>query len=548
MSVALPSVSDGRVDAQEATVSITVDPVNDPPIVVDDSMTTDEDTPVTVPVLANDDDKADGGVLDPATVKVTSGPGNGAATVNASGEIVYAPAANFNGNDSFTYEVCDTGLPLPALCGSATVAITIRPVNDPPVAALDTYAVNEDTLLTIAAPGVLGNDTDPDNGDLLTAILVSSPGNGSLKLNANGSFTYTPNPNVNGSDSFSYKTRDAAGAESSVVTVALTVNAVNDPPTISMAAGGQCTGDTPRGLMGLLIADVDNAVDTLLLSGSAADPSLVPTGNIVFGGSGAARTVTITAIPKANPSSTLVTITVRDGQSGTATLGLNIMVGTNKKETFTGAAGPDLIFALKGDDTLSGNNGDDLLCAGSGNDQLDSGNGNDTLDGGDGKDTLSGGNGDDLLTGGEGADSFSGGAGADRATDFQVNQGDTQDGTVEITTPGAAALAAATAGSEESPAAQEPVVVEEPTAHEHSADEAQDVETPSSAQLTQRLFLPLIGSGLAEMDNHELFAPANPGASQQSPEDARSADERRDQAQGGSEQQPTPIFLPLVAR
>ena len=64
-------------------------------------------------------------------------------------------------------------------------------VNDRPVAVGDSYTTAEDTPLTIAAPGVLGNDTDVE-GDLLTASLVASPAHGTLTLNTNGSFTYTP--------------------------------------------------------------------------------------------------------------------------------------------------------------------------------------------------------------------------------------------------------------------------------------------------------------------------------------------------------------------
>src|SRR5262249_42923098 len=74
----------------------------------------------------------------------------------------------------------------------ATVTITVTPVNDPPVANNDAYTTAEDTPLTVAAPGVLANDTDVD-GNPLTAILVNGPSNGTLTLNPDGSFTYPPN-------------------------------------------------------------------------------------------------------------------------------------------------------------------------------------------------------------------------------------------------------------------------------------------------------------------------------------------------------------------
>ena len=73
----------------------------------------------------------------------------------------------------------------------ATVTIIVKPVNDPPVAPAEAYSTNEDTPLTVAAPGVLGNDTDVDSG-CLTAVRVSGPSHGTLALAPNGGFTYTP--------------------------------------------------------------------------------------------------------------------------------------------------------------------------------------------------------------------------------------------------------------------------------------------------------------------------------------------------------------------
>ena len=85
------------------------------------------------------------------------------------------------------------------------------------------------------APGVLGNDSDVD-GDALTAVLVSGPAHAaSFTLSPNGSFIYVPAPNYNGPDSFTYKARDGHGAESSPVTVSITVTPVNDPPTVVVA-------------------------------------------------------------------------------------------------------------------------------------------------------------------------------------------------------------------------------------------------------------------------------------------------------------------------
>src|SRR5947208_17171223 len=92
----------------------------------------------------------------------------------------------------------------------ATVYVTITAVNDAPVAANDSYSTNEDTPLTVAAPGLLANDSDVDAGTTLTAALVAAPAHGTVTVNANGSFTYTPAANYNGRDSFTYTASNAA--------------------------------------------------------------------------------------------------------------------------------------------------------------------------------------------------------------------------------------------------------------------------------------------------------------------------------------------------
>src|SRR5437773_3542964 len=111
------------------------------------------------------------------TAVVVTGPSHGALTLNANGSFTYTPAANFNGSDSFTYRANDGQ----ADSNVATVALTINPVNDAPVAANDGFATDEDTALTVTAPGVLGNDTDVDS-PVLTAVERTSPRQSSLHM------------------------------------------------------------------------------------------------------------------------------------------------------------------------------------------------------------------------------------------------------------------------------------------------------------------------------------------------------------------------------
>ncbi|PYM89215.1 MAG: hypothetical protein DME04_26975, partial [Candidatus Rokuibacteriota bacterium] len=215
--------NDGVADSNLATVSLTVNAVNSAPVAINDSYSTNEDTALTVAapgVLGNDTD-VDGDVL---TAIVVAGPSHGTLTLNANGSVIYTPAADYNGPDSFTYKANDGTV----TSNVATVALTVVAVNNPPVAANDSFTGTEDTLLTVAAPGVLGNDTDVDS-PALTAVLASGPAHGALTLNANGGFSYTPAANYNGPDSFTYEARDAV-LDSNVATVTITVNAVNHAP------------------------------------------------------------------------------------------------------------------------------------------------------------------------------------------------------------------------------------------------------------------------------------------------------------------------------
>jgi VCBS repeat-containing protein/predicted outer membrane repeat protein len=153
-----------------------------------------------------------------------------------------------------------------------------------PVAVADTYEVDEDTLLTRSAPGVLANDTDA-NGDLLSAILVTGPSHGSLTLNANGSFTYQPAANYNGPDSFTYKVNDGH-VDSSVATVSITVNPINDPPTLTLSNTATTLAENTSTASRVKVADIivsDDGQGTNVLSLAGADAALFEiVGNVLY--------------------------------------------------------------------------------------------------------------------------------------------------------------------------------------------------------------------------------------------------------------------------
>jgi VCBS repeat-containing protein len=148
-------------------------------------------------------------------------------------------------------------------------APTADPPKNPPVAMGDSYVVDEDDTLTVAAAeGVLANDTDADL-DPLSASLLDGPSDGSVSLNADGSFTYTPDPDFYGADSFTYKASDGS-LDSCVATVAITVNGVNDPPVASDDSATTQEG-TPV-VVDVLANDTDPDGDPLTVA--IADPPL----------------------------------------------------------------------------------------------------------------------------------------------------------------------------------------------------------------------------------------------------------------------------------
>ena len=210
----------GVVDAAGAVLGLLPPPpTNHPPVAGDDSATTAEDNPVKVSILANDSDP-DG---DSVHVSGVGAPAHGVALLDASGTgIDYTPAANYFGSDAFTYAIADGN----GGSDTGSVAVTVTPVNDSPVATDDSLTTNEGTAANV---GVLVNDTDVD-GDTLLTVAVSDPPHGTAAINANSTVRYTPDPGYNGADSFTYTVSDGAGGTDTGA-VAVTVAAVDDPPT-----------------------------------------------------------------------------------------------------------------------------------------------------------------------------------------------------------------------------------------------------------------------------------------------------------------------------
>ena len=208
-----------------ATVSITVGS-GQPPSGVDDAYAaaTGADLSITAPGVLSNDGANGGGTL---TSQLVTAPLHGTLTLSSSGAFVYRSGAGVAGLDSFTYRPYSSF----GAGNLTTVRITVSSTPVPPTPAADAYEVAVNGTLTVAAPGVLGNDLSNGGGQLLASLSRSSQ-QGTVTLNQDGSFTYRPTAGFTGLDTFTYRPRTAAGGLGGEATVTIRVQTtVPQPPT-----------------------------------------------------------------------------------------------------------------------------------------------------------------------------------------------------------------------------------------------------------------------------------------------------------------------------
>ena len=192
------------------------------------------------------------------------------------------------------------------------------------LASADAVSTEEDIPLDIAAQDLLANDTAPDGATLSISDFDEQSAEGGTVSRDNGTFTYTPAVNFNGTDSFTYTASDGNGEEDTA-TVTITVNAVNDAPTISNITDQTILEDSNTGDLTFTVSDVDSAADGLTFSGSSSDTTLVPNANITFGGSGSSRTVKVSPAANRFGGPATIMLTVSDGEkSATSAFDLDV--------------------------------------------------------------------------------------------------------------------------------------------------------------------------------------------------------------------------------
>ncbi len=288
------TVYDGTLSSASAMVSITVTPVNDPPVAIAQSATVDEDGTVDITLTGSDIDG------DSLSYAVAGTPAHG--TLSRIGAVAnYTPDANYHGPDSFTFTVYDGTLS----SASAMVSITVTPVNDPPVAIAQSATVDEDGTVDIT---LTGSDID---GDSLNYAVAGTPAHGSVGL-AGAVATYTPDANYHGPDSFTFTVYDGTVSSASAM-VSITVTPVNDAPVaIAQSATVNEDGTVFITLTG---SDIDGDSLNYAVAGTPAHGTLTRIGAVA------------TYTPDANyHGSDSFTFTVYDGTVSSAAATVSITV------------------------------------------------------------------------------------------------------------------------------------------------------------------------------------------------------------------------------
>ncbi|MFN9642088.1 MAG: tandem-95 repeat protein [Pirellula sp.] len=285
----------------QATVSIQVTEINDPPVAANRTASTDEDVPLTILASAITDGLSRGPGEDAQTLTISVTPiasTLGTVVVNSSGNVVFTPFKDFFGSVDIVYNVTDNGTtngvaaPLSSIL-PATIQVTVNAINDSPIANSDAFTTAEDTTRTISIGSITTNDRPgPDNETSQGISFV--PITGTIPTTAGGTVSqvgndliYMPSANFNGTDSFTYEIQDGPGLKTTG-TVTLTVTEVNDAPiptavTRSMFASVPTTFDLTSDLAAMPKGPakaLDERGQTLRIVPGSQVVNTTPNGNV----------------------------------------------------------------------------------------------------------------------------------------------------------------------------------------------------------------------------------------------------------------------------
>lgn len=271
--------------------------------------------------------------------------------INAGNDCVLdSSCPTFNAPDDLTTDQRGDGFP--RKIGSAVDVGAYEVQNTAPTANPDSYSTDEDTPLTIPAPGVLANDTDDENNVLSVASFTQpAPAAGGVAVNADGSFTFTPAANYNGPASFTYRVSDGS-LLSAPATVSITVNAVNDAPSINSTPPTNATEDLLY-TYNATFTDVDGpgSAWSILPANTCTGASISSTGVYTFTPAGPVPPVSCvisiqvcdTGTPNAcgTQTTTIQIAAVNDAPSITAASGISRVQGTSSSSQIASVSDPD---------------------------------------------------------------------------------------------------------------------------------------------------------------------------------------------------------------
>ena len=291
------TVTDGTITA-ERTISVTVTPVNDAPVVAGGTASVAEEQPLNGNLPGASD--VDGDALTYGTG--TTAPAHGTVTINADGGYTYTPAPNYTGTDTFSFTVTDGTVTV-----ERTITVTVTPVNDAPVASAPPVVATEDTPVS-------GTITVADvDGGTPTFTLTTAPALGTVAFNPDGTYTYTPNPNATGSDSFAVQVSDGVGGVFSV-TIPVTITPVNDAPIISALPVSTEQNEAVSGRIMAADADGDPLVFTPLVAPAKGTVTINADGSYTY-------------TPMAGAwGDDSFTVLVSDGQGGTVRVTIPVTI------------------------------------------------------------------------------------------------------------------------------------------------------------------------------------------------------------------------------
>jgi len=437
-------VNDGATHSNLSPLATTTVSFNSVPIANDDTVTTDEDTPVTITVLDNDSDP-DNNTLNLSSIDTSNT--QGIVTLNPDNTLTYNPDTAFQSlgqgettTDSLTYTLSDGN----GGTATATVTVTVTGINDTPTLTPVNKTGDEDTVISFSANDFTTAFNDPEGTSLSQISVISLPNQGILNLNGNtvqagnkitvadlDNLTFTPDADFNGNTSFVWNASDgttfAAGTS-----VNLTVNAVNDNP---VATNDSATTTQDTAITINVLANDSDPVEADPLHIDTFDLISASGGTILLDDNSTPNNLTDDQLLYTPATGYIGTdsfsYSLSDSNGGTATATVNVTVnpansltlmGTPQDDTLTADSGDDFLFGLGGNDVLQakagddfgdGGAGDDVLSGDAGQDNLFGNLGNDLLDGGEGEDALDGGDGDDMLFGGDANDALFGQLGND---------------------------------------------------------------------------------------------------------------------------------------